>query len=32
MQRAAMEAVRGSFRPEFINRLDDIVVFQSLGR
>ncbi len=32
MQRAAMEAVRGSFKPEFINRLDDIVVFQSLGR
>jgi ATP-dependent Clp protease ATP-binding subunit ClpB len=32
MQRAAMEAIRGSFRPEFINRLDDVVVFQSLGR
>ncbi|MGH7284585.1 MAG: AAA family ATPase, partial [Polyangiaceae bacterium] len=32
MRRAAMDAVRGSFRPEFINRLDDIVVFESLGR
>jgi len=32
MQRAAMEAVRQSFKPEFVNRLDDIVVFQSLGR
>ncbi|MEO8878506.1 MAG: AAA family ATPase, partial [Polyangiaceae bacterium] len=32
MQRAAMEAVRQAFKPEFVNRLDDIVVFQSLGR
>lgn len=26
-----MEAVRMFFRPEFINRLDDIIVFRSLG-
>ena len=26
-----MEAVRGHFRPEFINRLDDVVVFRSLA-
>ena len=26
-----LEDVRGHFRPEFINRLDDIVVFRSLG-
>ncbi len=27
-----MEAVRGHFRPEFINRLDEIVIFDRLGR
>ncbi len=27
-----MEAVRLQFRPEFINRIDEIVVFHSLGR
>ncbi|MSQ23531.1 MAG: ATP-dependent chaperone ClpB [Chloroflexi bacterium] len=27
-----MEAVRGHFRPEFLNRVDEIVVFHSLGR
>ncbi|MEU4209697.1 ATP-dependent chaperone ClpB [Streptomyces sp. NPDC026206] len=26
-----LETVRGSFRPEFLNRLDDIVVFHPLG-
>ncbi|MEQ1823981.1 MAG: ATP-dependent chaperone ClpB [Fimbriimonadaceae bacterium] len=26
-----LELVRGFFRPEFINRLDDIIVFRSLG-
>ncbi|MDI2130809.1 ATP-dependent chaperone ClpB [Yinghuangia seranimata] len=26
-----MEVVRGSFKPEFLNRLDDIVVFDALG-
>jgi len=28
----AMEAVRMSFRPEFLNRIDEIVVFHPLGR
>jgi ATP-dependent Clp protease ATP-binding subunit ClpB len=28
---AALRAARESFKPEFINRLDDIVVFHSLG-
>jgi ATP-dependent Clp protease ATP-binding subunit ClpB len=28
----AMDALRRSFRPEFINRLDEIVVFHRLGR
>ncbi len=32
MKDAVMEIVRGHFRPEFINRIDDIVVFHSLGR
>ncbi len=27
----AMEALRQSFKPEFLNRIDDIVVFHSLG-
>lgn len=26
-----LEAVRGFFRPEFLNRLDDVVLFRSLG-
>jgi len=28
----AMDAVQGHFRPEFINRLDDIVVFHGLSQ
>ncbi len=32
MKAAVMEVVQGHFRPEFINRVDDIVVFHSLGR
>src|SRR4029077_7721077 len=28
----AMEALRGAFRPEFLNRVDDIVMFQPLGK
>jgi ATP-dependent Clp protease ATP-binding subunit ClpB len=32
MKAAVMEIVRGHFRPEFINRVDDIVVFHPLGR
>jgi ATP-dependent Clp protease ATP-binding subunit ClpB len=31
MKGAVMEVVQQSFRPEFINRIDDIVVFHSLG-
>jgi ATP-dependent Clp protease ATP-binding subunit ClpB len=31
MKAAVMAAVQGHFRPEFINRLDDIVVFHPLG-
>jgi ATP-dependent Clp protease ATP-binding subunit ClpB len=31
MKAAVMEAVQGHFRPEFINRIDDIVVFHPLG-
>ncbi|PIE16163.1 MAG: ATP-dependent chaperone ClpB [Rhodobacterales bacterium] len=27
-----MEAVRGHFRPEFLNRLDEIIIFDRLGR
>ena len=27
-----MEAVRGAFRPEFLNRLDEILLFHRLGR
>jgi ATP-dependent Clp protease ATP-binding subunit ClpB len=28
---AVLQAVRGHFKPEFLNRLDDIVVFHALG-
>ncbi|HTX23779.1 MAG TPA: ATP-dependent chaperone ClpB [Steroidobacteraceae bacterium] len=31
MRTAVMEIVQQSFRPEFINRIDDIVVFRPLG-
>ncbi|MEW6545344.1 MAG: ATP-dependent chaperone ClpB [Bacillota bacterium] len=31
MRRRVMEAVRGHFRPEFLNRLDEIIIFNSLG-
>lgn len=27
-----MEAMRATFKPEFINRIDDIVIFRSLAR
>lgn len=30
MRRQVMEAVRAQFKPEFINRLDDIILFHSL--
>jgi ATP-dependent Clp protease ATP-binding subunit ClpB len=32
MKNAVMNIVSGHFRPEFINRIDDIVVFHPLGR
>jgi ATP-dependent Clp protease ATP-binding subunit ClpB len=32
MKNAVMESVQAHFRPEFINRLDEIVVFHPLGR
>ncbi len=32
MKSAVMNTVAGHFRPEFINRIDDIVVFHPLGR
>jgi ATP-dependent Clp protease ATP-binding subunit ClpB len=31
MQRRVMDALRAHFRPEFLNRIDDIVIFNSLG-
>jgi ATP-dependent Clp protease ATP-binding subunit ClpB len=31
-RREAMEALRATFRPEFLNRVDDIVLFNPLGR
>ncbi|HKX13487.1 MAG TPA: AAA family ATPase, partial [bacterium] len=30
MERRVMEALRGHFRPEFLNRIDEIVIFHSL--
>ncbi len=32
MKAAVTEVVAGHFRPEFINRIDDVVVFHTLGR
>jgi ATP-dependent Clp protease ATP-binding subunit ClpB len=32
MRKVAMESLRGVFRPEFLNRLDEIVVYRRLGR
>jgi ATP-dependent Clp protease ATP-binding subunit ClpB len=32
MKSAVMEIVAGHFRPEFINRVDEVVVFHPLGR
>ncbi|GGO08816.1 chaperone protein ClpB [Iodidimonas muriae] len=29
---AVMDVVRGAFRPEFLNRLDDVILFHRLGR
>ena len=30
-RKQVMEALRSSFRPEFLNRIDDVVIFQLLG-
>ncbi len=32
MQTRVMEVVRGTFKPEFLNRIDEIVIFHALGR
>lgn len=32
MKKAVMEIVEGHFRPEFLNRIDEVVVFHSLGK
>jgi ATP-dependent Clp protease ATP-binding subunit ClpB len=31
MERRVMEALRATFKPEFLNRIDEIVIFNSLG-
>jgi ATP-dependent Clp protease ATP-binding subunit ClpB len=31
MKRRVMEAIKGHFKPEFINRIDDIIIFRSLS-
>jgi ATP-dependent Clp protease ATP-binding subunit ClpB len=30
MERRVMDALRGHFKPEFLNRIDDIIIFHSL--
>jgi ATP-dependent Clp protease ATP-binding subunit ClpB len=32
MRASALDALRGVFRPEFLNRLDEVVVYRRLGR
>jgi ATP-dependent Clp protease ATP-binding subunit ClpB len=32
MRERVMEAVRAQFRPEFLNRIDEMIIFRSLGR
>ncbi len=32
MQTRVMEVVRGTFKPEFLNRIDEIIIFHALGR
>jgi ATP-dependent Clp protease ATP-binding subunit ClpC len=32
LKRELMEVLRGHFRPEFLNRIDEIIVFHALGR
>jgi ATP-dependent Clp protease ATP-binding subunit ClpB len=31
MEKRVMDALRGTFKPEFLNRIDEIVIFNSLG-
>ena len=31
MEKRVMEALRNTFRPEFLNRIDEIIIFNSLG-
>jgi ATP-dependent Clp protease ATP-binding subunit ClpB len=31
MEKRVMDSLRGTFRPEFLNRVDEIVIFNSLG-
>jgi ATP-dependent Clp protease ATP-binding subunit ClpB len=32
MERRVMEALRAGFKPEFLNRIDDTIIFRQLGR
>jgi len=32
MEKRVLEALRATFKPEFLNRIDEIVIFNSLGR
>ncbi len=32
VERLVWEGLRGTFRPEFLNRVDDIIIFKTLGR
>lgn len=32
MQERVMEAMRGNFRPEFLNRIDEVIIFHSLRK
>jgi len=32
MERQVFEALRATFKPEFLNRIDDLIVFNALGR
>ena len=32
MEEQVFEALRSTFKPEFLNRIDDIIIFNSLGR
>ncbi|MGC4117324.1 MAG: ATP-dependent chaperone ClpB [Myxococcales bacterium] len=32
VKREVMDALRGEFRPEFLNRVDEVVIFEALGK